>query len=107
MRPYKIDANNITPMMVDKIVMGIPAFKYSLKLNLTPRFLADSGTIRLATDPSNVRLPAKVDVSASSSQNLSGSANDFIIGLITKTAGTLEIKLLNTTETVENTPVEW
>jgi hypothetical protein len=42
-------------------VIGTPARRYSMKVTFTPRCRAISATIRLATEPSSVRLPASVE----------------------------------------------
>lgn len=92
--------NHKTPKVrVDKVIIT-PDFKYSLNLIFTPRFLAISTTIKLATEPNKVRLPAKVDESASVNQSFSGLSISLIIGLINKTAGTFDIRLLKIEDTI-------
>src|SRR5438046_1267971 len=70
-------------------VRGRPTRRYSQKLTVTPWRRAFSATIRLATEPSNVRFPARVLDMASASHALScdpmGIAG--MIGLNSSTAG--------------------
>mgnify|MGYP006359073209 CR=1 FL=1 len=88
-----------------RIVIGIPAFKYSKNSSLIPCRFADSATIKFATEPSSVRFPAKVDDIASASQRLSALFNFKSAGLINKTAGTLETRLLKTAEITERSKI--
>lgn len=78
--------------------MGIPIFKYSLKSKDIPRSLADSATMRFATEPNKVKLPAKVVDIARVIQYLCVFAQFLIKGSNKRTAGTLEITLLNKAE---------
>lgn len=57
---------------------------------------AISATIKYPTEPSKVKFPAKVDDEASINQAGVGFVNPAIIGFYSKTAGTVETRLLNT-----------
>lgn len=97
----KNKVNQITEKSRVKTVTGIPAFKYSLKESFTPLDLADSATIRLATEPRRVRLPANVVDTARSSQRVLAFCNKGTTGLNKSTAGTFETILLTTAEIME------
>ncbi len=89
------------------MVIRRPLFRYSVKLNVTPCRFADSATIKFATEPNKVRLPAKVDDIAKANQYISLFCRGFIIGLKTKTAGTFEIILLNIKEIIDKSTNEF
>ena len=55
----------------------------------TPRAFARCATMRLATEPTKVKLPASVALIATTSQARCGSCNCATNGLSTSTAGTL------------------
>ena len=84
------------------IVIGNPAFKYSTNDRCIPFDFADSATIKLATDPSNVKFPAKVVAMAKVSQATLGLTREGIRGRNSNTAGTFEMRLLNSTEITAN-----
>src|SRR5438552_1083808 len=79
----------------------MPTLQYSQSDTFTPSRLAFSTTIRLATDPSTVRLPAKVLDMASASQAVSclGAGIAWSTGSINKTAGTLLTRFERAAET--------
>lgn len=73
--------------------------------NFTPSCLADSATIKFATEPSNVKFPANVDDIAKINQAFSGLINWPINGLKSITAGTFETILLNAAAEKANNPL--
>lgn len=93
--------NHTIPKINVRIVIGTPAFRYSLNSNLIPRFFADLATIRFATEPISVRLPANVDDIANVNQMFSGLIKLLTTGLNNKTAGTFDMTLLNSAVTIE------
>jgi len=82
-------------------VMRAPVRVYSQKVSLTSRRRADSATIRLATEPSSVRLPARVEAEARVSQPAVGLGRLAVSGRSNRTAGTLETRLLSRTVMAE------
>src|SRR4030081_3747596 len=72
-----------TPMRRVSTVSGAPTFAYSQKPIVTPRARATCTTMRLATDPTRVRLPARVDDMATVSQTRCGSGRFATNGLRT------------------------
>lgn len=91
-----------------RIVMGTPAFRYSVNESLTPLDFADSATIKLATEPRRVRFPANVEETARRSQKVSGSDMRGMTGLKRSTAGTLEtILLMRADVTVNEAKFAW
>src|SRR5262245_26013934 len=84
-------------------VTGTPTFAYSTKPISTPDERASSTTIRFATEPRIVRLPANVDAIASSSQPRDGSPKDGITVLNSRTAGTFETRFESTAVTTVST----
>lgn len=57
---YPIKANQNIPINKERIVNGIPVFKYSTNSSFIPFLIELSATIIFATEPSSVRFPAKV-----------------------------------------------
>ena len=76
--------------------MGIPAFKYAVKLSLTLRAAATSATISVAAEPSSVKLPANVEDIANVNQACCAFGSVPISGRNNKTAGTFDTTLLST-----------
>src|SRR5205814_1764007 len=68
---------------------------------------AASTTMRLATEPTMVTLPARVDAMARSSQARAGSGSDAMTGFRRSTAGTLETTLLRTAVTIVKIAAFW
>jgi len=81
-------------------VIGIPIFKYSVKLIFIPLNLADSATIKLATDPNKVKFPANVVAIARVNQIFSALAIFLMKGSSSNTAGTFDTILLNIAEII-------
>ena len=79
--------NHNTPMTIVTKVSGAPTRAYSEKV-IFIWCRTGCSTMRFATDPSTVRLPARVEDMASVSQARLGSARWGINGRITNTAGT-------------------
>src|SRR5437762_6511808 len=88
-------------------VSGTPTFEYSTKPISTRPARAVSTTIRLATDPRIVRLPASVEAMARTSQARRGSVNEPINGFTRRTAGTLETRFESTAVTAVRTAGRW
>ena len=89
------------PMAIVAIVMIAPARKYSMNPIWTLR-LACCATMRLATDPMRVKLPARVLLMASVSQKICPSPRDSVSGLSSMTAGTLLTRFERTRETADS-----
>jgi hypothetical protein len=87
--------------MIEITAIKKPDFKYSINDKSIPLFFADSATIKFATEPIKVRLPAKVVAIAKINHEFVGSGQVVIIGLNNNTAGTFETRLLNTAEITE------
>src|SRR5439155_2333292 len=85
-----------TPMRIVNRVNGAPTVKYCQKPISTPCARACSTTIRLAIEPSTVKLPASVAAMATTSQARCGSACWAMNDLSTSTAGTLLTRLDST-----------
>src|SRR5215469_5834396 len=77
-------------------VTGAPIRRYGQKPTVTRAARARSTTIRLAIEPRMVKLPARVDAIASTSQALCGSGRSPTNGFNTRTAGTLLTRFDNT-----------
>ena len=77
-------------------MINAPAFVYSQNDNLIFLRPADSATIKFATEPSRVKFPANVELAASVIQPAVGLFSCAINDFKSKTAGTLETRLLNT-----------
>src|SRR5581483_11375470 len=86
--PGGLSHSNQTPSAIVIIVSCAPALAYSQNVISTSR-RARWTTIRLATEPSSVRFPARVEDIARVSHARLGSASFGMIGLKTSTAGTL------------------
>src|SRR5262245_66359697 len=85
-------------------VTGTPTLQYSTNPISTRAARAASTTIRFATLPRIVKLPARVDAIASTSHARRGSANVATSGLNRSTAGTLETRFDSTAVTTGSTP---
>src|SRR5579871_5821836 len=88
---YGTNFNQAIPSARVKRVTGIPTLQYSQNEISTPSRRAFSTTMRLATEPSTVRLPANVLDIASASHAVSWlvAGIAFITGSNNNTAGTL------------------
>ncbi|MDZ7767377.1 MAG: hypothetical protein U5K00_23665 [Melioribacteraceae bacterium] len=86
------------PTPIEITAINTPDFKYSTNDKFIPLLLADSATIKFATEPINVRLPAKVVAIAKINHAFVGSGQVGMTGLNNNTAGTFETKLLNIAE---------
>ncbi len=64
---------------------------------------AHSATMRFATDPTSVRLPARVDAIASTSHAARGAANVGITLLKSSTAGTFDTRFESRSAAVDRT----
>ena len=80
-------------------VMINPTRVYSQNPSSTLRLLADSATIKFATEPIKVKLPARVEAAARVNQPAMGFAMVLTNGFSSNTAGTFDTKLLNTAVT--------
>ena len=89
--PGGTQPSQTTPAAMVRTVSGAPTLEYSQKLIRTS-WRARCTTIRFATDPRMVRLPASVVDIASVSQLRIGSLMCAMNGLQTRTAGTLLTK---------------
>lgn len=90
-------------MAVVSTVSGAPIWKCSQNEIVTPCACARCKTMRLATDPSTVRLPAKVDAMVMVSYNCCCSGSDVTKGLSVNTAGTLLTRLDRSTVLLAST----
>src|SRR5271170_2306218 len=88
-----------SPTRIVKTVTGAPTRKYCQNPIITPRRAARWTTIRLATEPRIVRLPANVAAIAATSHARRGSGRAATKGFSTSTAGTLLTRFDNTAVT--------
>src|SRR5439155_21689558 len=87
---YGTNWSQTMPRTRVRIVSGIPTLQYSQNETVTPSRAAFSTTIRLATEPSTVRLPANVLDIARASHAVSWFAGMALsTGATRTTAGTL------------------
>src|SRR5262249_52163285 len=93
--------NNVTR------VTGPPTLQYSTNPISTRAARAASTTIRFATLPRIVKLPARVEAIASTSHARRGSSNVITSGLNSRTAGTLETRVDSTAGTTGRTAGRW
>src|SRR5262249_23748828 len=84
-------------------VTGTPTLQYSTNPISTRAARAASTTIRFATLPRIVKLPANVEAMASTSHARRGSSNVVTSGLNRSTAGTLETRFDSTAGTMVST----
>src|SRR5215468_5582644 len=88
-------------------VTGTPTLQYSTNPISTRAARAASTTIRFATLPRIVKLPARVEAIASTSHARRGSSNVVTSGLNRRTAGTLETRFDSTAVTMVSTAGLW
>src|SRR5256884_9392947 len=93
---YPVSTSTTTPHASVSSVTGTPTRAYSTNPIRTPRVSARSATIRFAIDPISRRLPAKVELIATTRHTRCGSGSCGTAFRHNITAGTLEIRFEST-----------